>query len=130
MGSMATPTVSMVLTPMVSMAPAVNLPCRPSRLALTGPGHSGYTGINTRPTPAPQSRNPYMPVEDFLSNVKRFKIIESTLREGEQYVGVDGGVGALMLTPTAADLQTLTLTRPRRLRLPRHWTSLASTISS
>lgn len=30
-------------------------------------------------------RNPYAPVQDFLSNVSRFKIIESTLREGEQF---------------------------------------------
>ncbi len=29
--------------------------------------------------------NPYQPVGDFLSNVSRFKIIESTLREGEQF---------------------------------------------
>ncbi|KIX05335.1 homocitrate synthase, mitochondrial [Rhinocladiella mackenziei CBS 650.93] len=47
--------------------------------------HPGYTGIDTRPTPAPQARNPYMPVGDFLSNIGRFKIIESTLREGEQF---------------------------------------------
>lgn len=34
------------------------------------------------------SRNPYghgNGVSDFLSNVSRFKIIESTLREGEQF---------------------------------------------
>ena len=30
-------------------------------------------------------RNPYQPVPDFLSNVNSFKIIESTLREGEQF---------------------------------------------
>jgi homocitrate synthase len=30
-------------------------------------------------------RNPYAPVDDFLSNVSRFSIIESTLREGEQF---------------------------------------------
>jgi homocitrate synthase len=29
--------------------------------------------------------NPYQPVGDFLSNVSNFKIIESTLREGEQF---------------------------------------------
>ncbi|KAL2119917.1 hypothetical protein VTJ04DRAFT_6878 [Mycothermus thermophilus] len=29
--------------------------------------------------------NPYQPVGDFLSNVANFKIIESTLREGEQF---------------------------------------------
>ncbi|KAK3347137.1 HMGL-like-domain-containing protein [Lasiosphaeria hispida] len=29
--------------------------------------------------------NPYQPVGDFLSNVNSFKIIESTLREGEQF---------------------------------------------
>jgi homocitrate synthase len=49
--------------------------------------HAGYTGIQTRSTPAPlNARNPYLPVGDFLSNVSKFKIIESTLREGEQYV--------------------------------------------
>ena len=31
------------------------------------------------------TRNPYAPVPDFLSNVNSFKIIESTLREGEQF---------------------------------------------
>jgi homocitrate synthase len=37
---------------------------------------------------SPASRNPYghgNGVSDFLSNVSRFKIIESTLREGEQF---------------------------------------------
>jgi homocitrate synthase len=29
--------------------------------------------------------NPYLPVQDFLSNVGRYKVIESTLREGEQF---------------------------------------------
>ncbi|KAK4191319.1 hypothetical protein QBC35DRAFT_538265 [Podospora australis] len=29
--------------------------------------------------------SPYEPVKDFISNVSRFKIIESTLREGEQF---------------------------------------------
>jgi homocitrate synthase len=38
-------------------------------------------GIN-RPVNA---NNPYAPVQDFLSNVDKFKIIESTLREGEQF---------------------------------------------
>jgi len=32
-----------------------------------------------------QSRLPYQSVGDFLSNTKKFKIIESTLREGEQF---------------------------------------------
>lgn len=38
---------------------------------------NGSTPINTK--------NPYQPVGDFLSNVGNFKIIESTLREGEQF---------------------------------------------
>ena len=47
--------------------------------------HPGFTGLETnKPTPR-QQRNPYQPVGDFLSNVSRFQIIESTLREGEQY---------------------------------------------
>lgn len=33
----------------------------------------------------PALRSPYVGVPDFLSNVSNFKIIESTLREGEQF---------------------------------------------
>ncbi|MCJ1440585.1 MAG: Saccharopine dehydrogenase [Stictis urceolatum] len=47
--------------------------------------HPGYTAIPSRENPHPHSRNPYQPIGDFLSNVSRFKIIESTLREGEQF---------------------------------------------
>jgi hypothetical protein len=46
--------------------------------------HPGYTGIKTKANPHQRS-NPYQPVGDFLSNVNNFKIIESTLREGEQF---------------------------------------------
>jgi hypothetical protein len=46
--------------------------------------HPGYTGIETKQNPHHRS-NPYQPVGDFLSNVNNFKIIESTLREGEQF---------------------------------------------
>lgn len=46
----------------------------------------GYTGIQTRANPGPlNARNPYLPVGDFLSNINKFQIIESTLREGEQF---------------------------------------------
>lgn len=47
--------------------------------------HPGYTGIQSRENPHPHRRNPYQPVGDFLSNISRFQIIESTLREGEQF---------------------------------------------
>ncbi|PYH96225.1 homocitrate synthase [Aspergillus ellipticus CBS 707.79] len=51
--------------------------------------HPGFTAVETRQNPHPSvSRNPYghnVGVTDFLSNVSRFKIIESTLREGEQF---------------------------------------------
>lgn len=51
--------------------------------------HTGFTAVQTRQNPHPHvSRNPYghdAGVTDFLSNVSRFKIIESTLREGEQF---------------------------------------------
>jgi homocitrate synthase len=51
-----------------------------------GTAGSGWTGIQTRPEPPTQNRsNPYAPVGDFLSNISRFQIIESTLREGEQF---------------------------------------------
>lgn len=53
------------------------------------PSHEGYTAVRTRQNPHPHTpRNPYghnQGVTDFLSNVSRFKIIESTLREGEQF---------------------------------------------
>ncbi|KJX97618.1 homocitrate synthase like protein [Zymoseptoria brevis] len=47
--------------------------------------HDGYQAIKTNQDSRPQSSNPYAPVQDFLSNVSNFKIIESTLREGEQF---------------------------------------------
>ena len=45
----------------------------------------GRRAIETHPPPRQQASNPYAPVQDFLSNVSNFKIIESTLREGEQF---------------------------------------------
>ena len=48
-------------------------------------GHAGYTGIETPQQRPKNSKNPYLPVGDFLSNISRFQIIESTLREGEQF---------------------------------------------
>ncbi|KAG7147192.1 Homocitrate synthase like protein [Verticillium longisporum] len=53
----------------------------PSRNTLLRPSHPGFTAIPTKQTHS----SPYQPVGDFLSNVSRFKIIESTLREGEQF---------------------------------------------
>lgn len=48
--------------------------------------HEGYTAIATRQNPhRHRPNNPYQPVGDFLSNVSNFQIIESTLREGEQF---------------------------------------------
>ena len=47
--------------------------------------HPGFTAIESRSNPHTQQRNPYQSVGDFLSNVSNFKIIESTLREGEQF---------------------------------------------
>lgn len=45
-------------------------------------GHDGYTAIESK---VHKNVSPYQPVGDFLSNVSRFQIIESTLREGEQF---------------------------------------------
>lgn len=54
--------------------------------AVTDPRSPHYsTAIRTDQSSRPQSSNPYAPVPDFLSNVANFKIIESTLREGEQF---------------------------------------------
>ncbi|KPI34845.1 Homocitrate synthase, mitochondrial [Cyphellophora attinorum] len=51
-------------------------------------GNSSYVGIDITEGPPVQNgreRNPYAPVQDFLSNISKFKVIESTLREGEQF---------------------------------------------
>ncbi|TFY60029.1 hypothetical protein EVG20_g7570 [Dentipellis fragilis] len=48
-------------------------------------GVNGTNGVSHTPKLQPQ-RNPYAPrASDFLNNVSNFKIIESTLREGEQF---------------------------------------------
>lgn len=44
--------------------------------------HPGFSAVRSTPT---KHVSPYQPVGDYLSNVGRFKIIESTLREGEQF---------------------------------------------
>ncbi|KAI5850222.1 HMGL-like-domain-containing protein [Morchella snyderi] len=71
--------------------------------------------------PPINTRNPYQPVPDFLSNVGSFKIIESTLREGEQFANAffdtakkieiakaldDFGVDYIELTSPAASEQS------------------------
>ncbi|KAI5206342.1 homocitrate synthase [Aureobasidium subglaciale] len=43
------------------------------------------TDLEKKAKPHTVNKNPYQPVGDFLSNVSNFKIIESTLREGEQF---------------------------------------------
>jgi len=74
--------------------------------------------INQTPN---KTTNPYAPVGDFLSNVGRFQIIESTLREGEQFANAffdtetkikiakaldDFGVDYIELTSPAASEQS------------------------
>ncbi|KAI9741233.1 MAG: Saccharopine dehydrogenase [Cirrosporium novae-zelandiae] len=86
-----------------------------------GSDHTGYTSIQTSQNPHPHRRNPYAGVGDFLSNVSRFKIIESTLREGEQFANTffdtakkieiakaldDFGVDYIELTSPAASEQS------------------------
>lgn len=83
--------------------------------------HEGFTAIPTKQNPHVTSRNPYKPVGDFLSNVSNFKIIESTLREGEQFANAffdtekkieiakaldDFGVDYIELTSPAASEQS------------------------
>jgi hypothetical protein len=48
-------------------------------------GHPGFTAVETKSNPHTHRSNPYQPVGDYLSNISNFKIIESTLREGEQF---------------------------------------------
>lgn len=50
-----------------------------------GSSKEGMTGIQSAHVPHAHNKSPYKSTGDFLSNVSRFKIIESTLREGEQF---------------------------------------------
>jgi len=83
--------------------------------------HSGYQAFQTNQASRPNTSNPYAPVGDFLSNVSKFKIIESTLREGEQFANAffdtatkikiakaldDFGVDYIELTSPAASEQS------------------------
>ncbi|KAF2268762.1 homocitrate synthase [Lojkania enalia] len=83
--------------------------------------HPGFRAIESTHNPHPAHASPYRPVGDFLSNVSRFKIIESTLREGEQFANAyfdldakikiakaldDFGVDYIELTSPAASEQS------------------------
>jgi homocitrate synthase len=57
-------------------------------------GANGTNGTPSAPIP-PSRTNPYQAVSDFISNVGRFKIIESTLREGEQFANAYFDTGTL-----------------------------------
>lgn len=46
---------------------------------------AGPVSNGSHPVQGTPSSSPYQNVNDFISNVNRFKIIESTLREGEQF---------------------------------------------
>lgn len=83
-------------------------------------GTNGYTRVSQ--APATKQVSPYgSRPEDFLSNVSRFKVIESTLREGEQFANAffntakkieiaealdDFGVDYIELTSPAASEQS------------------------
>jgi hypothetical protein len=54
------------------------------------------------------SNKPYKAISDFLSNTSRFKIIESTLREGEQFLSAFFDTGKFALS-VAIFLTLLTL---------------------
>ncbi|KAI1826222.1 hypothetical protein F4861DRAFT_119516 [Xylaria intraflava] len=87
---------------------------------------NGQNGLNGQPNGQPNGNairsSPYKTVQDFLSNTNRFKIIESTLREGEQFANAyfdtetkvkiatalsDFGVEYIELTSPAASPQSL-----------------------
>ncbi|CAG8983971.1 hypothetical protein HYALB_00008832 [Hymenoscyphus albidus] len=89
--------------------------------ASNGNSHPGFTAVETKSNPHAHRSNPYQPVGDFLSNVNNFKIIESTLREGEQFANAffdlpkkieiakaldDFGVDYIELTSPAASEQS------------------------
>ncbi|PWW76918.1 homocitrate synthase [Tuber magnatum] len=87
----------------------------------SGNDKKDFQPLSGRHGPHLNSRNPYQPLPDFLSNVNSFKIIESTLREGEQFANAffdtakkieiakaldDFGVDYIELTSPAASEQS------------------------
>lgn len=51
-----------------------------------GTSNTNGNGVNpSHPVQGQPKSSPYQNVQDYLSNVGNFKIIESTLREGEQF---------------------------------------------
>ncbi|KAI5202417.1 homocitrate synthase [Aureobasidium subglaciale] len=71
------------------MCPTVDDSAPPANGVQVDDSPNGFTKFETdlekKAKPHTVNKNPYQPVGDFLSNVSNFKIIESTLREGEQF---------------------------------------------
>jgi hypothetical protein len=85
--------------------------------------HPGFSAIQSAHNPHPHNKSPYKPVGDFLSNVSNFKIIESTLREGEQFAK---WVSLCPLWVCLANSVTARISiYPPKSRLPKLWMSLA-----
>lgn len=57
--------------------------------------------------------SPYQSVQDFLSNINNFKIIESTLREGEQFANAFFDTGMAPFLLPCANLYECALTVSR-----------------
>ncbi|OTB03804.1 hypothetical protein M426DRAFT_321305 [Hypoxylon sp. CI-4A] len=84
-------------------------------------GTNGTAAVSAVKPPPHHQNSPYQSVQDFLSNTSNFKIIESTLREGEQFANAyfdtetkiqiatalsDFGVEYIELTSPAASEQS------------------------
>ncbi|KAI6085665.1 hypothetical protein F4821DRAFT_279170 [Hypoxylon rubiginosum] len=73
---------------------------------------AGPVSNGSHPVQGTPSSSPYQNVNDFISNVNRFKIIESTLREGEQFAN------AFFDTATKVRMQRKSSVRPNHLPIP------------
>lgn len=63
-----------------------DIPLPPNGSTVNGAnGQQDLAGQQSHPAPTTPVTNPYAPVHDALSNVNSYKLIESTLREGEQF---------------------------------------------
>lgn len=80
----------------------------------TADAPSNATANGVYPAQGQPKSSPYQSVQDYISNVNRFKIIESTLREGEQ-VSFLPRRRSLAESPPEAKLRSLSVTRPDRL---------------
>ena len=85
------------------------------------PSENGQNGHDDQASRRRAAAMPYQTVGDFLSNTSRFNIIESTLREGEQFANAffDAGTKVKMCVSHVRMRASVSRLHPRNFLCPR-----------